>query len=146
MHALLMLLALAAAATSDTPRVAAQAVPSTAAVKLSGELSEEVWQQAPVVSGFRQREPTEGAAATYDTEVRVAYDANAIFIAVQALDADPARIGGIRTRRDDSSPSDWIRVMIDSFHDHRSAYEFAVNPAGLKSDTYWYNDNNADQG
>jgi hypothetical protein len=141
-----MFLALAAATSSDTPRLAAQAVPSTAAIKLAGELSEEVWQQAPVVSGFRQREPTEGAAATYDTEVRVAYDANAIFIAVQALDPDPARIVGIRTRRDDSSPSDWIRVMIDSFHDHRSAYEFAVNPAGVKSDTYWYNDNNADQG
>ena len=36
--------------------------------------------------------------------------------------------------------------MIDSFHDRRSAYEFAVNPAGVKSDTYWYNDTNNDQG
>ena len=98
------------------------------------------------MSGFRQRDPNEGAAATYETEARVAYDANAIYIAVQAIDPDPARIVGIRTRRDESSPSDWIRVMIDSFHDRRSAYEFAVNPAGVKSDTYWYNDTNNDQG
>src|SRR5215218_7037265 len=145
MHSFLLLLALAAG-SSDTPRVAAQPLTSASAIKLDGELSEEVWQRAPVVSGFRQREPKEGAAATYDTEVRVAYDGDAIYIAVQALDPEPARIVGIRTRRDDYSPSDWIRVMIDSFHDRRSAYEFSVNPAGVKSDTYWYNDNNADQG
>src|SRR6186997_3284251 len=136
MHTLLMLLALAAG--SDAARVAAQPVTGASAIKLDGELSEEVWQKAPVVSGFKQREPNEGAAATYD--------ASAIYVAVQALDPDPSRIVGIRTRRDESSPSDWIRVMIDSFHDRRSAYEFAVNPAGVKSDTYWYNDTNNDQG
>ena len=144
MHMLLMLLAVAAG--SDAARVAAQPVSSASAIKLDGELSDEVWQKASVVSGFRQREPNEGAAATFETEARVAYDANAIYIAVQAIDPEPARIVGIRTRRDESSPSDWIRVMIDSFHDRRSAYEFAVNPAGVKSDTYWYNDTNNDQG
>jgi len=146
MHSLLLVLVALAAGSSDAPRIAAQPLSSASAIKLDGELSEDVWQQAPMVSGFRQREPTEGAAATYDTEARVAYDGDAIYIAVQALDPEPARIVGIRTRRDDSSPSDWIRVMIDSFHDRRSAYEFAVNPAGVKADTYWYNDNNADQG
>src|SRR5829696_1006383 len=146
MYTFLMLLALAAG-SADSPRaVAAQPVSSTSAIKLDGEPSEEVWQHAAVVSGFRQRDPKEGAAATYDTEARVAYDANAIYIAVQAIDPEPARIVGIRTRRDESSPSDWIRVMIDSFHDRRSAYEFAVNPAGVKSDTYWFNDGNNDGG
>ena len=27
-------------------------------------------------------------------------------------------------------PRDWIRVLIDSYHDKRTAYEFGVNPAG----------------
>lgn len=40
----------------------------------------------------------------------------------------------------------WIRVIVDSFHDRRSAFEFAVNPAGVKQDSYWYNDGNNDQG
>ena len=56
------------------------------------------------------------------------------------------RLVGIRTRRDEYSPSDWIRVMVDSFHDKRSAFEFAVNPAGVKQDAYWFNDGNQDQG
>ena len=147
MHILLLLLAAtAAAAASQAPGAPGPPVSAASAIKLDGQPTEEAWQRAPVVTGFRQRDPKDGAAATFDTEARIAYDANAIYIAVQALDPEPARIVGIRTRRDDYSPSDWIRVMIDSFHDRRSAFEFAVNPAGVKSDTYWYNDNNNDQG
>ena len=59
---------------------------------------------------------------------------------------DELALVGIRTRRDEQSPSDWIRVMIDSFHDRRSAYSFAVNPAGVKQDAYWFNDGQSDEG
>jgi hypothetical protein len=128
------------------PRVPATPVASTSAIRLDGELTEDVWQQAPLISGFKQRDPKDGADATYDTEARVAYDATALYVAVQALDPEPARIVGIRTRRDESSPSDWIRVLVDSFHDRRSAYEFAINPAGVKQDVYWFNDGNNDTG
>ena len=37
-------------------------------------------------------------------------------------------------------PSDWIRIVIDSYFDKRSAYEFDVNPVGVKSDRYYFND------
>ena len=49
-----------------------------------------------------------------------------------------------KIRRDARSPSDWIRVLIDSYHDKRTAYEFAVNPAGVKQDRYWFNDTERD--
>ena len=128
------------------PRIAATAVSSATAIRLDGELTEEVWQTAPVITGFKQREPKDGADATLETEARVAYDATALYVAVLAIDPDPARLVGIRTRRDEFSPSDWIRVIVDSFHDKRSAFEFAVNPAGVKQDAYWYNDGNQDVG
>lgn len=91
-----------------------------------------------------QREPKEGAAPSFPTEVRVAYDATAIYVAVEARDAEPARLVGLLTRRDSHSPSDWIRVAIDSYYDRRTAFEFAVNPAGVKQDTYYFNDGNQD--
>ena len=145
MHAAALLF-LIAAAEPAAARVSATPIPSTTAIRLDGELTEEVWQTAPIISGFKQRDPKDGADATYDTEARVAYDATALYIAVLAIDPEPARIVGIRTRRDEGSPSDWIRVLIDSFHDRRSAYEFAVNPAGVKQDVYWFNDGNQDNG
>jgi hypothetical protein len=63
---------------------------------------------------------------------------------VHAFDTEPFHIIGYLTRRDQNSPSDWIRVFIDSYHDRRTAYEFAVNPAGVKYDRYWYNDTDRD--
>jgi hypothetical protein len=136
-----------AVAGPETPaRVAATPLASATAIRIDGDLNDAAWQTAPVITGFLQRDPREGAEATFQTEARVVYDATALFIAVQAVDPEPKRIVGIRTRRDEDSPSDWIRVIIDSFHDRRSGYEFAVNPAGVKQDTYWYNDTNNDQG
>ena len=139
-------LATAPPTANSAARIAAVAVPSATAVHIDGELNDEVWAKAPMVTGFKQRDPRDGAAATYDTEVRVAYDDNSIYVAVQANDPEPAKLVGLRTRRDEGSPSDWIRVAIDSFHDRRSAYEFAVNPAGVKQDGYRFNDSDMDDG
>ena len=146
---LLVVFSLAAAPSSapDTrASVIATAVPAATAVRIDGDLTDEVWQRAPVITGFKQRDPRDGAPATFETEARVAYDDNAIYVAVQAKDPEARRIIGLRTRRDEDSPSDWLRVIIDSFHDRRSGYEFAVNPAGVKQDSYWFNDGNNDSG
>jgi hypothetical protein len=118
---------------------------SAVAVRLDGELNDAAWQAAPAISGFLQREPSEGAAATFRTEVRVLHGTTGLYVAVRAFDPEPAKITGFLTRRDEHSASDWIRVLIDSFHDRRTAYEFAVNPEGVKQDTYWFNDMNSDR-
>ena len=143
---LICALAPPAEAASSTPRVPATPIPAASAVRLDGVLTDEVWRRAPVITGFKQRDPRDGEPATFETEARVAYDSTAMYVAVQALDPEPSRVVGIRTRRDEESPSDWIRVIVDSFHDRRSAFEFAVNPAGVKQDGYWYNDGNTDRG
>ena len=137
---------LPAASAAASGRILATPVPAASAIRVDGDLSEETWRRAPVITGFKQREPKDGAPATFETEARVAYDATALYIAVQALDPEPSRIVGIRSRRDEWSPSDWISVAVDSFHDRRTAFEFAVNPAGVKRDKYWFNDGNEDQG
>src|SRR5262245_29026542 len=123
-----------AAASSDT----------TKALRFDGELNEEVWQLAEAVDAFVQREPEEGGRPNQRTEFRVAYDDSTLYVRVHAFDSEPYHIRGYRTRRDGESPSDWIRVIVDSYHDRRSGYEFAVNPAGVKQDRYWYNDTSRD--
>jgi hypothetical protein len=122
----------------------AVAVPSSSPIVLDGKLNEEVWQQAPPVVDFLQRDPDEGSAPSQRTEARVAYDDGAVYVAVRAFDTEPDRIVGILTRRDQRSPSDWIRIVVDSYFDRRSAYEFGVNPVGVKTDRYYYNDGPSD--
>jgi hypothetical protein len=134
------------AAPRSNASIAAVAVPTATAIKLDGEFSESVWETVPAVGGFRQREPKDGETATYPTEVKVVYDAAHLYVAVFAHDPEPSRIIGMRTRRDSQSPSDWIRVFVDSFYDRRSAFEFGVNPAGVKRDVAWSNDTSEDPG
>ncbi len=122
----------------------AQAVPTASPIVIDGRFDEPVWRDAPVIGEFVQRQPAEGAAPTERTEARLAYDDTALYVAIQAFDREPAGIVGMLTRRDERSPSDWVKVAIDSFHDRRSAYEFAVNPAGVKSDVYYFNDGDDD--
>jgi hypothetical protein len=124
--------------------VAAVAVSATSPIVVDGKLNEEVWQLAPAVVDFIQRDPDEGQPPTMRTEARIAYDDVALYVAVRAFDTDAAKVVGILTRRDQRSPSDWIRIALDSYFDRRSAYEFGVNPVGVKTDRYYFNDGQSD--
>lgn len=124
--------------------VDAQAVSAATPIVIDGRFDEPVWTTAPVIGEFVQREPAEGAAPSERTEARFAFDDEAIYIAVRAFDREPGRITGMLTRRDERSPSDWLKVAIDSYYDHRTAYEFGVNPAGVKTDRYYFNDGASD--
>ncbi len=125
-------------------RLDAVPVTSPNAVRVHGDLSADTWSTAPAENAFVEREPMEGGTPSQRTEFRVAYDETTLYVRVKAFDTDPSKIVGYLTRRDVDSPSDWIRVLIDSYHDRRTAYEFAVNPAGVKLDRYWFNDFNRD--
>ena len=56
------------------------------AVRVDGLLDDPVWSRAEPASGFRQREPKEGEAATEATEVRVLYDDSNLYVGVRVLD------------------------------------------------------------
>jgi hypothetical protein len=135
---------LAAPVTAGIPGVDTVQARQVNARPLGVEIPEAVWLGAEPTVEFIQREPHEGAAPSQRTEFRVAYDSSTLHVRVRAFDAEPDKIVTFLTRRDDNSPCDWIRVFIDSYHDRRTAYEFAVNPSGVKQDRYWFNDSNQD--
>ncbi|HEX2206007.1 MAG TPA: DUF5916 domain-containing protein [Longimicrobium sp.] len=108
--------------------------PTTGAPTLDGRLDDAVWLASDSISGFVQRDPDEGAPSRFPTVVRVAFDDEAVYVALRAYDPEPRRIMAPLTRRDEDSPSDWLLVGFDSRHDLRTAYVFAVNPAGVKRD------------
>ena len=128
----------------EAKTIDAVAVPTEGPIVIDGKFNEEIWRVAPVVTEFVQREPAEGSAPTFKTEARIVYDGEALYVAIRAFDTDPDKIVGILTRRDQRSPSDWVKIVIDSYYDKRSAYEFAVNPVGVKTDRYYFNDGNSD--
>ena len=124
----------------------AETIPAATSIVVDGVASDEEWKSAPVHSGFWQQQPNEGDAATFRTEFRVLYDANAIYVAVRGFDPQPQLIAKRLTRRDDDSSSDWIYVSFDSYLDRRTAFSFGINAAGVQRDLLKFDDTNADPG
>ncbi len=129
---------------AESAQIEAVEISDASAIAHDGRLLDAIWETAPVIDAFVQRTPHEGAAPSFPTQARVAYDATNLYVSVRAFDPEPEAIVGILTRRDENSPSDWLRIAIDSYHDGRTAYEFAVNPVGVKQDKYRFNDNAED--
>jgi hypothetical protein len=116
-------------------------------MRVDGILDEPEWRAAQVGTGFTQREPQDGSPATEQTEVRVIYTSDALYVGVRSVDSHAAEIKAELARRDRTSQSDEVSIFLDSYHDTRTAFEFTVNPSGSIRDVYYYNDShdNADE-
>jgi hypothetical protein len=107
---------------------------------LDGRLDDAAWQNAMIVTDFIQVTPNDGTEPSERSEVRVVYDRGALYIAARLYARDPAAIARRLGRRDSYTSSDDFYVVIDSYHDHRTAFRFSVNPAGVRSDAVATND------
>jgi hypothetical protein len=106
---------------------------------VDGLLSEAIWQRSSV-SDFIQVDPDEGAPACFQTEVWVAYDDDALYVAARLHDASPDSILTRLGRRDEGTDSDLFQVDLDTFHDHETGFSFTVNPSGCMRDETLFND------
>jgi hypothetical protein len=117
------------------------AVTASTPIELDGRLDEGAWRDAPVAKDFVQNDPREGEPATFDTEVRVVYDDDDLFIGVFAKDPDPSGIIVNELRKDfNTSAADTFMWVLDTFHDARNGYQFAINPMGARWDAQMANE------
>ena len=111
----------------------ALAVRMSAGIDIDGRLDEIAWSEAPPITDFTQNDPEEGQPVSEPTDVRFLYDDNALYIGGRLYDSGPVTT---RLARRDAmvADSDFFIVVIDSYHDHQSAYSFSTNPSGMKRD------------
>ena len=122
----------------------AMATRATTAPVLDGKTDDPAWQNAQVIDQFLQYQPKKGAETRFKTEVRVTYDDKYIYVLGRMYDPAPDSIVSLLSRRDVRTASEQLKIVIDSYHDRRTGFEFCVNPAGVKRDYYVYDDNNED--
>ena len=122
------------AATGHAAAPTVHAVRVESRIAVNARLDEAAWAAAPAVTSFTQTDPIEGAPATERTEVRIIYDAEAIYIGARMFDAS-GRVSTRLGRRDSElEDSDWFIVVFDSYHYHQGGFRFKVNPSGVKGD------------
>ncbi|HEX6036992.1 DUF5916 domain-containing protein, partial [Longimicrobium sp.] len=145
--ALLITAAALAQAPADSARVlgAHRVAAGEQAPVVDGRLDDAVWAAAPVATDFVQQRPNVGEPASQRTEVRVVYDGDAVYVAVRAWDTAPDSIAAQLGRRDATGLiSDYVQVILDSYHDRRTAFRFGVTPRGVKRDVFHYDDTSED--
>ena len=112
------------------------AVRVSEAITIDGLLNEPVWSTAAPAAGFVQADPREGEPATEDTEVRVVFDDDSLYVGVRCRDSKPDGIVINDIRKDFAGrEQDTFEVLLDTFADRRNGFVFATNARGAKADT-----------
>jgi hypothetical protein len=102
-------------------------------VEIDGRLDEQVWQRAPLLTGFSQYVPVDERRAEDSTEVVVWYSSSAIHFGVKAY-ARPGTLRATLADRDRIDGEDHIQILLDTDNAHRRAFVFAVNAFGVQAD------------
>jgi hypothetical protein len=100
---------------------------------IDGKLDDEVWKQAAVFKDFYQIEPGDNLSPSKATEAYVGYDSHYLYVAFKAYD-DPSQVRARVAKRDDIGDDDNVGLFLDTFHDHRRAYQLEFNPLGIQAD------------
>jgi hypothetical protein len=112
------------------------AVRITEPPSIDGVLDDNCWKNLPIAGDFIQFEPYNGKAASQKTEVKIAYDNNAVYFAVYCYDSTPDSILRELCERDnDDVNADWFNVDISPFRDGLNAFSFGVTSAGVQIDS-----------
>jgi hypothetical protein len=106
---------------------------------LDGRLDDAAWKLATPTSAFTQKSPVEGSAPGEETTVRVVFDDDALWVAVDCSQTKAPVVNRL-TRRDREVEADWVSVAVDSRRDGKSAFVFEINAGGAMLDAVRFND------
>ena len=119
-----------------TGRVTVRPRRTTTPPTVDGLLDDAVWSNAARITEFVQRQPVDGAPASEDTEVYLAYDDTSLYLAFHAKYDNPETMRANRVDRDRAGYGDDIlSVYFDPFLDQQRAYVFSVNGYGVQGDS-----------
>ncbi len=111
------------------------------APRIDGYLDDTAWNLVDWGNNFIQDYPNNGVNPTYQTQFKILYDDNNLYIGIRMFDDEPENIGKRLSRRDNID-GDWVTIAFDSYNDNLTAYSFGVNAVGVKKDQIIVNDDN----
>ena len=140
-----LLLALAAPARAEDPEpVTVKAYRLTQPLVVDGKLDDAVYHTVEHAPRFLQQEPRAGEPATEPTDMWVFFDERNVYVSAWMHDSHPDNLVANDMRRDGNNlyQNDNFSVVLDTFHDHRTAFYFMTNPLGALRDGLVLDENN----
>jgi len=110
------------------------AIRTSQAIKVDGRIDELAWEKAAIATDFYQLEPYNGQPAWQESEVKVIYDDNALYIGAVLYDTAPDSILTTLSPRDEFDNVDYFGFYLDPFNEGVNAFGFFVSAAGVQMD------------
>jgi hypothetical protein len=100
---------------------------------IDGLMNDECWNSVDWGGGFIQTQPVENKPPSQETEFKILYDDNNLYVFIRAFDTEPDKISRIMTRRDNFD-GDMVEINLDSYYDQQTAFSFTAMASGAKGD------------
>jgi hypothetical protein len=100
---------------------------------IDGLMNDECWNSVECGGGFVQMQPVENKPPSQETEFKILYDDNNLYVFIRAFDTEPDKISRIMTRRDNFD-GDMVEINLDSYYDQQTAFSFTAMASGAKGD------------
>lgn len=102
-------------------------------IEIDGILDEQSWENAEIAKDFWQVFPGDVVPAKTNTEVKITYDDNFIYVGAKLYNYDENKYIINSLRRDfQGAEIDGFHVTFDTFYDNSNAVNFALNPSGAQ--------------
>lgn len=108
-------------------------------IKIDGILDEPVWQNSESLGDFWQLFPSDTVKAAYQTDVRMVYDENYVYVAAKCYSKGNSYVTPSFQRDYRAGGNDNISFVFDTFNDNTNAFLFGINPFGVMREALLYN-------
>ena len=108
---------------------------SSQKISVDGVPSEEAYDMVEWGNDFTVHHPNNGEEPKRQTQFKILYDQNFVYVFFKCLDEDPEKIEN-RLGRRDNFPGDWVEINFDSYRDYATAFSFSISASGVKGDEF----------
>ncbi|WP_024772310.1 DUF5916 domain-containing protein [Aquimarina macrocephali] len=102
---------------------------------INGLIDEPGWDVVEWTSDFIENQPDENTPPSQETKFKIVYDQKYLYVAYRCYDTEPDKIEKRLSRRDGFA-GDRITLILDTYHDKRTAFSFTITAAGVKGDEF----------
>ena len=106
----------------------------TSKINIDGTLDDDAWKNTDVAKDFWLKFPTDTAHADNQTEVRLTYDENFLYVSAICFKANDGKAATVESMKRDFSfnANEAFQVIIEPFNDLTNGFVFGVNAAGAQ--------------
>lgn len=126
----------------DSAKKELEATQITTSLRIDGLLNDAEWKKAKSSPGFTQIEPFQGRKPKNETDVKVLFNRQYLYLAIFARDSlGKKAIRATDFKRDfNIRQHDFVSLVFDGFNDKRNAMSLATNPYGVQRDLLSFDD------